>query len=143
MNTRPGLAPDAAMVLGIATTALPFARTPEDEAERWLRVLRLHGEVGAALQSLGVSEDPLPAPHEDAAEGRPAGPGADAASEVAQRAVRIAMSRDAPGVSTTDVLLAVIDVYDETFDRVLQAHGTDRREVLERLDVEAFSEQPD
>src|SRR5262245_66278906 len=57
MSTRPALAPDAAMVLGIAATAIPFARTPEEEAERWLRVLRLHGEVGNALQSLGVSED--------------------------------------------------------------------------------------
>src|ERR1019366_7136527 len=56
--SRPGgltpglaLAPDAAMVLGIASTAMPFARTREEEAERWLRVLRLHGEVGIALQA--------------------------------------------------------------------------------------------
>ena len=47
------------MVLGIASTAMPFARTADEEAERWLRVLRLHGEVGAALQALGVSEDSL------------------------------------------------------------------------------------
>ena len=59
MSSAPTLAPDAAMVLGIAATAIPFARTPEDEAERWLRILRLHGEVGAALQALGVSEDSL------------------------------------------------------------------------------------
>ena len=49
MNAELMLVPDAAMVLGIVSTALPFARTPEDEAERWLRVLRLHGEVGAVL----------------------------------------------------------------------------------------------
>src|ERR1700755_3672371 len=59
MSAAPALAPDAAMVLGIAATAIPFARTPEDEAERWLRVLRLHGEVGSVLQSLGVSEDSI------------------------------------------------------------------------------------
>ena len=64
MNAGPAIAPDAAMVLGIAATAMPFARTPEAEAERWLRVLRLHGEVGAALQALGVSEGPLHAPEE-------------------------------------------------------------------------------
>lgn len=143
MNTRPGLAPDAAMVLGIATTALPFARTREDEAERWLRVLRLHGEVGAALQSLGVSEETLPMPPEEAGEPAAGAPGTDAAAAVTEEAVRIAMARDAPGVATTDVLLAVIEVYDETFDRVLEAHGTDRREVLERLDVEELSEQRD
>ena len=38
-----------------------------------------------------------------------------------------------PGVATTDVLLAVMDVYGESFDRVLLAHGTDRDEVIARL----------
>ena len=59
MSTTATLAPDAAMALGIAATAMPFARTPEGEAERWLRVLRLHGESGIALQALGVSEGPF------------------------------------------------------------------------------------
>jgi len=36
-----------------------LAASPEDEAERWVRVLRLHGVVGTALQSLGVGEAPL------------------------------------------------------------------------------------
>ena len=34
------------MVLGIASTAMPFALTADEEAEHWLRVLRLHGDVG-------------------------------------------------------------------------------------------------
>ena len=59
MTAGPVLVPDAEMVLGIAATAIPFARSAEAEAERWLRVLRLHGEVGVALQALGVSEVPL------------------------------------------------------------------------------------
>ena len=59
MSARPLLAPDAAIALGIASTAMPFARTPDDEVERWLRVLRLHGQVGIALQAIGVSEVPL------------------------------------------------------------------------------------
>ena len=62
MSAGPALAPDAAMVLGIASTAMPFARNREAEAERWLRLLRLHGEVGIALQALGVSETSLPLP---------------------------------------------------------------------------------
>jgi hypothetical protein len=37
------------------------------------------------------------------------------------------------GVGTSEVLLAVMEVYGEDFDRVLRAHGTDRDEVLERL----------
>jgi hypothetical protein len=60
MSSTPALAPDAAMTLAIASTAMPFARTPEAEVERWLRVLRMNGQVGIALQALGVSEAPLP-----------------------------------------------------------------------------------
>jgi hypothetical protein len=131
------LAPDAAMALGLASTALPFARTPADEVERWLRVLRLHGEVGIALQALGVSEVPLTdadnaerrAPGEDGVEDR------DAVALVTERALRVAWERRARALATTDVLVAVMDVYGEDFDQVLQAHGTDRSELLARLRI--------
>jgi hypothetical protein len=140
VNAKPTLAPDAAMVLGLASTAMPFARTPEDEAERWLRVLRLHGEVGIALQALGVSEVPLLEPHEDAEPGaRPAAGGVeqrDAVAEIAQHAARVARQRGVSGVATTDLLIAVMQVYGGEFERVLEAHGTDRDEVLERLGIE-------
>src|SRR3954468_22182639 len=53
------LSQDAAIVLALAETAVPFACSIEDEAERWVRVLRLHGQVGRALQALGVGEAPL------------------------------------------------------------------------------------
>ena len=53
------LSQDAALVVALAGTAMPFAHSAEDEAERWLRALRLHGQVGAALQALGVGEAPL------------------------------------------------------------------------------------
>ncbi|HEX3517412.1 MAG TPA: hypothetical protein VHT29_00090 [Solirubrobacteraceae bacterium] len=124
------LAPDAAMVLGIASTAMPFARTREDEAERWLRLLRLHGEVGIALQALGVSEVPLPrgGDHAEADAARP-----DSVAAVTEHTVRIAAERGVHGVGTSEVLMAVMEVYGEDFDRVLRAHGTDRDEVLERL----------
>ncbi|MGA2319648.1 MAG: hypothetical protein ABSG95_02740 [Solirubrobacteraceae bacterium] len=138
MNARSALAPDAAMVLGIAATAMPFARSPDAEAERWLRVLRLHGEVGAVLQSLGVSEMPLPAPAAGAGgDGDGAGPQGredrDVIAHVSRRAAEIARERGAAGISTTDLLMAVMHVYGGDFDRVLQAHGTDRDEVIERL----------
>jgi hypothetical protein len=124
------LAPDAAMVLGIASTAMPFARTREDEAERWLRLLRLHGEVGIALQALGVSEVPLPRAG-DRAEADAARP--DAVAAVTEHMIRIAGERGVHGVGTSEVLMAVMEVYGTDFDRVLRAHGTDRDEVLERL----------
>jgi hypothetical protein len=137
MNGGRALAPDAAMVLGIASTAMPFARTPEAKAERWLRVLRLHGEVGVALQALGVSEVPLAGSEDDVnTSDTAAGEDRDGITEVTKQAVRIASQRGAPGVATTDVLIAVMQVYGADFDRVLEAHGTDRDEVLARLGVE-------
>jgi hypothetical protein len=139
VNAEAALAPDVAMVLGIASTAMPFARTPEAQAERWLRVLRLHGEVGVALQALGVSEGPLRTSGEGAGRERAGGPARvddrDVVAQVTEYAVRIAGRRGAAGVATADVLMAVMQVYGEDFDRVLQAHGTDRNEVLERLDA--------
>ncbi len=138
MSSAPVLAEDAAMVLAIASTAMPFARTPEDEAERWLRLLRLHGDVGVVLQGLGVSDGPVGDPDERAYDGRGAGGAAeredrDAVAAVAELAVRVAGERGASGVGTTDVLIAVMRVYGEEFDRVLRAHGTDRDAVLERV----------
>jgi hypothetical protein len=135
MSSRPALAPDAAMVLGIASTAMPFAGSREEEAERWLRLLRLHGEVGIALQALGVSEMALPQPAGGGAPSERSQPqgGPDTVEAVTEHTVRIARERGAPGVATTDVLMAVMHVYGEDFDRVLRAHGTDREEVLERL----------
>lgn len=126
------------MVLGIAATALPFARTPEDEAERWLRLLRLHGEVGTALQALGVSEVPInehPSAPEHGASQRDAD--RDPVALVSEQAVRIADERGADGVATTELLMAVMEVYGEDFDRVLSSHGTDRAEVLARLELQS------
>lgn len=140
MSASPALAPDAAIVLGIASTAMPFACTPEDAAERWLRVLRLHGQAGAALQALGVSEGPLRAADEDErgwASASPPGDDRDAVAQVLEHAVRHAGRRGASGVATPDVLMAVMDVYGADFERVLRAHGTDRDEVIERLGVVA------
>jgi hypothetical protein len=127
---------DTAMVLGMASTALPFADTPEAEAERWLRILRMHGEAGEALQSVGVSEAPL----EGGAEGqhRPSIIGSDhgeAIRAVTERAVGVAVARGSHLVSAGDVLVAVMDVYGDYFDRVLHVHGTDRGEVLLRLET--------
>jgi hypothetical protein len=131
-------APDAAMVLGIAATAMPFAEDPEAEAERWLRLLRLHGDVGVVLQALGVDDEPL----RGAGRGPDGGAGAavkieerDVVAHVTASATRIARERGGPAVTTADVLRAVMDVYGESFDRLLRAHGTDREEVLARLGV--------
>jgi hypothetical protein len=136
-TTDTHLAPDAAIVLGLASTAMPFARTPEAEAERWLRILRLHGEAGATLQALGVSEGRLDEPHRDADLEHPAASAdrADPVAQVVEEAIDIAERRGRGGVATADLLLAVMSVYGADFDRVLRAHGTDREELAERLGV--------
>lgn len=138
------VASDAAIALGIASTAMPFARTPEDEAERWLRILRLHGEAGAVLQALGVSEGRLREPVHEAGLARATAAGeqrADPVERVVDEAVRIATRRGCPGVATTDLLLGVMCVYGEDFDSVLQAHGTDRDELMQRLGVDLDSSE--
>ena len=87
MEETIGLSQDAAIVLALAETAIPFATSVEDEAERWVRLLRLHGQVGLALQSLGVGEAPL--------------------STIAQpHAVRVLRSRPLGDDPVTDVTLA-------------------------------------
>jgi hypothetical protein len=145
MNARPAPDTNAAMVLGMAATAMPFARSRQDQAERWLRILRLHGDAGTALQALGVSEAPLEDLHRGGAQ-RPPGPSKEVApdvvADVTQDAVEVAGRRGMPTLGTTDVLLAVMHVYGDDFDQVLRVHGTDRDEVLERLGVEMAGSRP-
>jgi hypothetical protein len=137
MSGRPAPDVDAQLVLGMASTALPFARTPAAEAERWLRILRLHGEAGAVLQSLGVSEAPIEGEDPDAAEAPPAGgERPDAVAAVTDEAITIAAGRGSATVDAGDVLVATMQFYGEDFDRVLRVHGTDRDEVLERLGMD-------
>ena len=133
---------DTAMVLGMASTALPFADSPEAEAERWLRILRMYGEAGSVLQSLGVSEAPLEDGGDSAEHGsyEADAPHADVIRAVTERAVRVAAKRNSQTVGAGDVLVAVMDVYGSDFDRVLRIHGTDRDEVLERLGVDTPGE---
>ncbi|MGH2879054.1 MAG: hypothetical protein ACRDK4_05530 [Solirubrobacteraceae bacterium] len=152
MIDSPTVAPDAAIVLGIASTAMPFARTAQDEVERWLRILRVQGEAGSALQALGVSEGRLPESGSDAdverwaqsaggAESRvslslPAGERPDPVERVVDAAVEIASRRGRSDVATTDLLLAVMCAYGGDFDRVLHAHGAEREELVECLGLE-------
>lgn len=141
MTETPAISNDAAMVLGLGGTAMPFAGSPEEEAERWLRVLRLHGDVSGSLQGLGIGEVPIAgdAPANGDSERAGGGEGHHDASEhevvkaITERATAAAQKRGAQTVGTSDVLVGVMDFYGDAFDRVLQAYGTDRAEVLERV----------
>jgi hypothetical protein len=138
-TTKLGLSQDAAIVLALADTAVPFASSPEDEAERWVRVLRLHGTVGTVLQSLGVGEAPLETPAQPAAvrllRKRPLGE--DIVEIVSHHAEDFARGRGSAAVCTVDVLFALFAVYGKTFDRALYIRGTSREELIERLPAEA------
>ena len=128
------LSQDAALVLGLAGTALPFAGSNQAEAERWLRVLRLHGHVGAVLQRMGVTEGPLETIADpQGAERQQERRDEDAVAKVAGHAEEFARLRNGTSISTVDVLFGVIRVYDKDFDRALYVRATDRRELLERL----------
>ena len=133
-----GLSQDAAIVLALADTAVPFAHSPEDEAERWVRVMRLHGGVGATLQSLGVGEAPLETPAQPASvrllRRRPLGE--DVVGMVTDRAREFALERGADTVCTVDVLFALFAVYGKVLDRALYIRGTTREELLDRLPAE-------
>jgi anti-sigma B factor antagonist len=129
----PALSPDAALVLGLASTAIPFADSRAAEAERWLRVLRMHGDASRTLNALGFGESAVAAralgPADAAAEADPR----DAVGLVAEWATRIAGERCSSTVGTIDLLAGVMAVYGGSFDRVLRAHGADPDELLERV----------
>jgi hypothetical protein len=125
---------DAALVVALAGTAIPFAHSAEDEAERWLRVLRMHGQVGHALQALGVGEAPLmtQAVLSDAPAGTPRH-GPESVDDAAKRAMYFAQARHAERTGTADILFAVLEAYGKLFDRALYLRGTSRDELIERL----------
>jgi anti-sigma B factor antagonist len=125
---------DAALLVGIASTALPFAQSAVDEAGRWLRALRTHGAAGAVLASIGVSEAPIRELRNDPGQ-RPRHGDPDVIAAVTDHAHRIAAQRKSATITTTDVLLAVMHVYGADFDRVLEAHGADVDELVARLAV--------
>jgi len=129
------LSQDAAIALGLARTAVPFAASYEDEAERWVRVLRMHGQVSLAMQALGVGEAPLETnampravriTHRHDTSGQ-------AVVDVEHQALEFAAERGGQLVSTVDLFFAVLDVYGSAFDRALYSRGTTRAELISSI----------
>jgi hypothetical protein len=122
---------DAAMMaVGLAATALPFACSHAEEAERWLRILRVSGAVGNAMQAVGVPEDPL-AP----------GIGADSDVRLADPLESVLSAAEAngrtraeKGIATEDLLVGVHQAYGPAFDYALAIRGTTVAEVFERVE---------
>ena len=127
---RLGFCDSAKMAVGLAATAMPFARSHSEQAERWLRILRVNGAVGNAMQGIGLPEYPLIA---DAApvSVEPCLP--DALTMVIERATRNAHERGGDTITTEDVLVGVMTTYGPAFDQALAIRGTTPAEVLERM----------
>ena len=133
MTDAPRISQDAAIVLALADTAVPFAGSLEDEAERWVRVMRMHGQVGAALQAIGVGEAPLESPVVGPDDRRTEALGKGAVVAVGEAAGALARERGSRVVTTVDVLFAVMALYGRAFDRALYVRGAGRDELLDRL----------
>jgi hypothetical protein len=129
------LSQDAALVAALAGTAMSFSHSAEDQAERWLRALRLHGRVGSALQALGVGEAPLMTGSEPAGEPPVGTPplGEDVVDRVVKLACEYADRRGADVVCTADLLFALFEVYDRLMIRALYLRGASKEELLEQL----------
>jgi hypothetical protein len=132
----PRLSQDAAITLGLAGTSILHARDEHDAAERWVRVLRLYGLVGTAMQALGVTEAPLATPADAPSDRRRKPDNVPGPDEVNERARDMALHRGAPAVGTIDILFACFDLYGSAFDRALYVRGTSRDELLERIAYE-------
>ena len=126
-------------MVALVGTAIPFAHSQEDEAERWLRAMRLHGQVGSILQALGVGEAPLMtgSEHEHSEGHGTPNLGPNVLEQVTECAEQFAVAREAETVGTPDILFAVLEVYDKLFDRALYLRGTSREELVERLTASA------
>lgn len=131
-GSDPPLSQDAAIVLALAMTAMPFASHEAEQAERWLRILRMHGRVGSVLQALGVAERPLEELAEPP-ESRNPQAGEAVVSTVAATAADFARRHGSNTIDTVHVLTAVLAVQGRAFDRALYSRGTSRSEVFERI----------
>ena len=134
-GASPGLpmSSDAAITLALAETLVPVASSRADEAERWLRIMREYGNVGDALEQLGMASGEFSTPSAQPRRPDPGQP--DPVQAVAHDAARFAQDRGAPTSATVDLLFAVILNYGSLFDRALySATNKSRGDLLAELE---------
>jgi hypothetical protein len=119
------------MAVGLAGTALPFAGTHAEEVERWLRILRVSGAVGTAMQALGMPEEPLTSSVVPAPEHRLANP----LETVLLAADGSGRKRRRDAIDTLDILIGVQAAYGSALDHALAVRGTSFTEVLDRIEA--------
>jgi len=129
------LSREVVIALELAETTIPYARSRQGEAERWLRILRRLERTGDALASLGVPDGPL----ESAAEARMSPYGHEPAvsvAEVAERAQMYASARGGRVVGTIDLLFGVLGTYGQDFSKALYRCGVARELLLDHLTMQ-------
>jgi hypothetical protein len=128
------LSREVVIALELAETTVPYARSRQGEAERWLRVLRRLERTGDALGELGVPDGPLESPAEAriAYESDPT----VALEDVADRAEMYARARGGKVVGTIDLLFAVLGTYGTDFSRALYRAGVPRELLLDHLTMQ-------
>lgn len=128
------LSREVTIALELAETTVPYARSRQGEAERWLRVLRRLERTGEALAALGVPDGPLESP----AEARMSYEHDQAVSvqEVAERAEMYARARGGRVVGTVDLLFGVLGTYGKDFSKALYRCGVARELLLEHLTMQ-------
>jgi hypothetical protein len=125
---------EVVIALELAETTVPYARSRQGEAERWLRILRRLERTGEALAALGVADGPLESP----AEARMAyeGEAAFTVQDVAERAEMYTRARGGKLVGTIDLLFGVLGTYGPDFSKALYRAGVPRELLLDRLTVQ-------
>jgi hypothetical protein len=128
------LSREVAIALELADTTVPYARSREGEAERWLRVLRRLERTGDALGALGVPDGPLESPAEARSGVEDDSNGSVQAVE--DRAKMYARARGGLVVGTIDLLFGVLGVYGRDFSRALYRSGVPREMLLDHLTMQ-------
>jgi len=134
-HKRMNLSREVVIALELAETTIPYARSRQGEAERWLRILRRLERTGDALAALGVPDGPL----ESAAEARMGGYAQEptvSVAEVAERAEMYSHARGGRVVGTIDLLFAVLGTYGKDFSKALYRCGVARELLLEHLTMQ-------
>jgi hypothetical protein len=124
----------AKLSVALAATALPFVRSRGDEAERWLRILRVNGVAGNAMQALGVPEQPLQT-SESTADREPSRPGSLEA--VIAAAADNCHGHQHGAITTEDLFVGVLATFGSAFEHALAIRGTTAAEVLELMTARA------